>query len=57
MQKSYLPTDIIPHRDNEHGAHDSAEDLETDKPRNLARTFVHSAKDSTSRRRAPGRLA
>ncbi len=57
MQKSYLPTDIIPHRDNEHGAHDSAQDLETDKPRNLARTFVHSAKDSTSRRRAAGRLA
>ena len=57
MQKSYLPTDIIPHRDNEQGADGSAEDLETDKPRNLARTFVHSAKDSTSRRRTAGKLA
>jgi hypothetical protein len=39
--KSELPTDSIPQSDSEHGTEGSGEDLQTEKPLDLARTFVH----------------
>ena len=48
MRKSDLPADIVPQRNNEHGAQGSAKNLQTEKPLGLERAFAHGTKDSMS---------